>query len=225
MKKFTPVQEELALQLFDIGAVKFGAFELKLHETQPDAPLSPIYFNLRTPDNPKPGPLIPAVMELIGRVMYGEESRVRLGASYEYIAGIPNAGDPFARAFCEASPWGIRRDQLRYFEKAHDGEMRQIGQLIGVVRSGCDVLLIDDLLTKADTKLEAMQSVRATGAKVYGVLVLIDREQGGKKQLEKAWCPSHAIYKLSDLLDLYYDRGRISLATADEILDYIKANS
>ncbi|MEI4914016.1 hypothetical protein Q8G39_28620, partial [Klebsiella pneumoniae] len=33
--------------LLACGAVKFGAFRLKLHEREPDAPLSPIYVDLR----------------------------------------------------------------------------------------------------------------------------------------------------------------------------------
>ncbi len=43
----TKSQQELSLHLFDIGAVRFGAFKLKLHDTHPKAPLSPIYIDLR----------------------------------------------------------------------------------------------------------------------------------------------------------------------------------
>ena len=38
---------KLAGQLLKIGAIKFGNFRLKLHEKNPDAPLSPIYIDLR----------------------------------------------------------------------------------------------------------------------------------------------------------------------------------
>ena len=31
----TEAQERLALQLFDVGAIKFGDFKLKLHEKNP----------------------------------------------------------------------------------------------------------------------------------------------------------------------------------------------
>lgn len=40
----TNIQEKLLSQLFDIGAIKFGNFKLKLHDTYPEAPLSPIYI-------------------------------------------------------------------------------------------------------------------------------------------------------------------------------------
>ncbi len=45
-------QERLAERLFNEDVIKFGGFKLKLHEKNPEAPLSPIFFNLRTEDNP-----------------------------------------------------------------------------------------------------------------------------------------------------------------------------
>ena len=58
---------KLAQLLFKVGAIKFGAFKLKLHEKDPDAPLSPIYLNLRTDRHPEnPGPLTDEMMNLIG---------------------------------------------------------------------------------------------------------------------------------------------------------------
>ena len=45
--RLTPKQRAFADGLLASGAVKFGAFRLKLHETQPDAPLSPMYVDLR----------------------------------------------------------------------------------------------------------------------------------------------------------------------------------
>jgi hypothetical protein len=45
--EFTMAQERLALALFDVGAIKFGDFRLRLHEENPDAPLSPVYLDLK----------------------------------------------------------------------------------------------------------------------------------------------------------------------------------
>ena len=38
----TNSQKQVANRIYDREAVKFGAFKLKLHEKNPDAPLSPI---------------------------------------------------------------------------------------------------------------------------------------------------------------------------------------
>ena len=45
--EMTATQRAFADALLACGAVKFGAFRLKLHEREPDAPLSPIYVDLR----------------------------------------------------------------------------------------------------------------------------------------------------------------------------------
>ena len=45
-------QERLAERLYEEEVIKFGNFKLKLHGKNPEAPLSPIFFNLRTEDNP-----------------------------------------------------------------------------------------------------------------------------------------------------------------------------
>lgn len=58
--------EMLLRVLWQVGAVKFGEFELKIHQTNSSAPKSPIYLDLRTPDNPKPGPLTPGFVRMIG---------------------------------------------------------------------------------------------------------------------------------------------------------------
>jgi hypothetical protein len=55
MRTLSTKLQRLAKAIFDLGAVQFGKFHLKLHETHPKTPLPPIYFNLRISDNPKTG--------------------------------------------------------------------------------------------------------------------------------------------------------------------------
>jgi hypothetical protein len=45
--------------MFNSGAMEFKPKKLKHHEKDPGAPPSPYFFNIRTPDNPKPGQLMP----------------------------------------------------------------------------------------------------------------------------------------------------------------------
>ncbi len=95
-----PAGRLLADALFEVGAVKFGDFRIKLHEKHPDAPLSPYFFNLRTPDNPKPGPLGRDQLIQIGSAFFLD---LILGRNlpHDVICGIPNAGDPLARGLTQ----------------------------------------------------------------------------------------------------------------------------
>lgn len=86
----TENQEGLALALFKIGAIKFGAFRLKLHDKNPVAPLSPYYVDLRVL------PREPQVMREVAKV-YAELAED--AAPFDACLGIPDAANPLATAF------------------------------------------------------------------------------------------------------------------------------
>jgi len=215
-----PIREELAHALFDIGAIKFGAFRLKLHETQPDAPLSPIYLNLRTPDN-KGGPLTPRILELIGTVLANLIGS--LGIDFNLIVGLPRAGDPIADAVHAA----LGRPDVRILRlvKSEGDGKRQITEIeSGSFTPGDRAIVIDDLVTKAGTKREGISVLENPGIQIAAVIVLVDREQGGREELEKAGYAVHAAFMLTELLDMYVASLDITHSKRDEVLAYIAAN-
>ena len=219
---FTNSQQALARWLHGIGAVSFGAFRLKLHETNPNAPLSPVYFNLRTSNNPKPGPLVQELVKAIGRELYLLARGRKL--DFTTVGGIPNAGDPLADAFVAAS--GNQYPAPVRFGKMVDGDKRWVSDPITKnYVPGDIVLFIDDLVTHADTKLEAIKVARERLMTVNDMVVLIDREQGGAAELAKHNCRLHAVFPLTELLDFYVREEMVSEKLASEVLDYLKADS
>lgn len=219
------IRAQLADRLFEIGAIKFasrpGEFRLKLHETHPDAPLSPIFFNLRTPDNPKPGPLTPEVLRLIGRAL-AEIVASRVGG-FDHITPIPNAGDPIAYALRDALADG--RGLLLLQKVEAEGKRRIAAVKPGQHYAERDrTLLVDDLITQADTKLEAIEALHRAYLIVEDLVLLIDRQQGGREYVEARGVKVHALFTMRELLEYYLATGRISLPKADEVLVYIDAN-
>lgn len=221
---------QVADLLFELGAIKFGAFRLKLHETNPDAPLSPIYLNLRTSDNPKPGPLTPVVLDLIGDVMYGLIHIDRI-ARFNYFTGIPNAGDPFADALApKLAGWDKNVEQIHLIKEEKDGKREIVGvqedlkAIVGYAECPLNVLVVDDLITRADTKLEAIKALEKAELTVTDLLVLVDREQGGREQVVEAGYQLHAIYTLTELLEYYVETDKIELDKAHEVKAYVAAN-
>lgn len=224
------IEADLADMLFDIGAVKFaskpGEFRLKLHETQPDAPLSPIFFNLRTSDNPKPGPLDEAALKLIGRVLRYMVMTCRVGG-FDRIAPIPNAGDPIATALNEALSVNGQDRPMLMLRKAEEGGKRKIDgvQSDEWFNERDIVLLVDDLITQAGTKLEAIEVLQdILGQVVHDLLVLIDRQQGGRQQIEAKGINVIAVFDLDILLAHYVATKKMTAEKADEVLAYIKDN-
>lgn len=209
--------QTLALKLFERGAVKFGQFKLKIHETNPEAPLSPIYFNLRNLDT--------ELLQLIGEAMLekAEKENIR----FTRATGLPEAGIPLADAFRDA--WRKKTGNtviplLGLSKITLDDGTRKIVLDSNKCNAseGDSVLLIDDVLTGGDSKIEPVGSLRFFGISIAGVMVLVDRQQsGGAERLEKARMPFFSIFTVCELIDLYVEHGLISKQRRQEVLDYL----
>lgn len=205
------LKERFHTKLFDLQKIKFGAFKLKLHEKHPDAPLSPIYLNIRDlPD---------MTYVLAGDILYDLIEQEGIN-DFDYVIGIPKAGEPIGRALANA----VNKPLLR-IEKIESEDGRRItSNILDPFEKGKKVLLVDDLITKADTKREAIESVEANGLQVVATVVLYDREQGGLEELNREGRKVYAVSRLGETLIFFVIEGKISTTKKDEIMAYIAAN-
>lgn len=209
---------QLADMLLAIGAIQFGSFRLKLHETQPGAPLSPIYINLRTPGHPThPGPLNGRALELISKCMANLARDLRL--RFDYIVGIPVAGDVLADELLRQFPYA---KQLHLTKIDFADGSRQIGTIIeDDFMPNLSALLVDDVITKAGSKLEAFAACDAAGLNVRDVLTVIDRQQGGVAQLHEKFYRSYSVFTIYELLRHYVNVGTLNANKAAEVTRYL----
>ena len=207
--EMTATQRAFADALLACGAVKFGAFRLKLHEREPDAPLSPIYVDLRVLRS-WPDAIDTAVATL------AEMIDARQLAFTRY-ADIPMAATPLVAILMHQT----RVPMITPREAKTHGIA---GTINGDFSIGETVLVIDDLVTHADSKLEAIRVLEANGLTVRDVAVLIDREQGAADQLDAAGYTLHAALRLSQLLDYWRDSGAIDQETYERVRAYQSAN-
>lgn len=209
----------LARMLYEKGAIKFGNFELK----NPDLSPSPIYIDLRTKDNPKPGPLREGGIKEIAQELLRVVSIS--GLEYDFVVGVPNAGEPMAEAFRNLLEEGEKyKAQLK---KKGLGDSRRISSFKKCSRGRAKnnakrVLIVDDVISGADTKIEAVKAVEEAGYKVAGLINCVDREQGGVEYLENLGLKVLCWKKLSELLRFYYLTGVISWRKKAQILKYIE---
>lgn len=228
-------RRELALELEKVGAVLTAAsdhplvverqgpngmergFKLKLHEKNPDAPLSPIFLNLRVPDNPKPGPLTEYLVELSAYCM--RHIILEEGLVFDAVAGVPRAGDPFAQALARLT----EKPCISMSKWEYNGK-RSIASLTGTVPASVRrAILVDDLVTKADSKVEAVKVFQDASIDVSDIVVLVDREQGGRKELVEWNCNLHSVYTISELLGIFVAVGRMQPQFRADILKYLAA--
>lgn len=163
------------------GATKFGLFKLS------SGKLSPYYVDLRlVPSDPK---ALRTVIRIYEKMVTSE-----IGASsVDRIAGVPTAGVPYASilAYTLAKPFlYVRREW-----KSHGGERRVEGQLL----PGERIVVIDDLVTTGKNILQAAEAIRAEGGRVEHVVVLIDRQEGGKQALASSGLRLHAFATITEI--------------------------
>ena len=173
--------------LVRIGALKFGAFPLS------DDRWSTYYIDLRLI------PSVPGAFRRVGDVYVELARNVLDPVTFYRVAGIPTAGIPFASllSFFLAKPFLYVRK-----EPAIRGRGRRVE---GLLHPGDSVLLVDDLVASGQSLLLAANAIAAEGGVVHDALVLIDRQEGGKKALARAEIRLHSLVKMSEVAQILYN--------------------
>jgi orotate phosphoribosyltransferase len=89
---------------------------------------------------------------------------------------------PFLASDTGPEPTLIHGFLVRKAEKTH-GTGRRIE---GFLHPGAQVVIVDDVCTTGGSTITAIEATREAGMTVAGVLCLVDREQGGRENIERA---------------------------------------
>ncbi len=161
--------------LISSGAVMFGEFTLTSGKK------SNYYINI------KKATTNPAILIEITKAM----------AKYvlnEKIAGIELGSVPLAVALSiqTGKPFVIVRKE----NKTHGTKEMIEGDLL----KGEDVLVVEDVVTTGGSVVRAINVLKENGANVKKVLAVVDREEGGKENIEKEGIEFIPLLKVSSLL-------------------------
>ena len=79
------------------------------------------------------------------------------------------------------------------------------GRIAGAdVEKGDNILFFDDVISEGLSKVEGIKPLQELGANVRHMLVVVNREHGGKEKLEKLGYKVHALAKITDIVDSLY---------------------
>lgn len=129
---------------------------------------------------------------LVGRVMLDLTAEL----DYDAVGGLTLGADPVAAAMMHAAAASGRRLDtfiVRKEGKAHGLQRRVEGPEV----AGRRVLAVEDTSTTGGSVLTAVEALRAAGAEVAGVAVLVER--GAQARVRAAGLPFLAAYSLDDL--------------------------
>lgn len=180
---------ELADALLDLGCVQFGEFTLKSGAS------SPIYIDLRR---------LAADPHALALAAHAYLPILR-GLQFDLLAGLPYAALPIATAISLQGGWPLiypRKEAKAYGTRA---------EIEGVYAPGQRAVVIDDLISTGESKLEGIAKLTGAGLLVTDVVVLIDRSPGrATEHLAARGLRLHAVFTLPGLLDAWERTGKVA---------------
>jgi uridine monophosphate synthetase len=194
-------KKELALDLHEIGALKFGEFTFK------SGIVSPMYLDLRLFIS------YPKVLKKVAK-LYAQKLK---DLKYERLAGVAYAALPIAGAISLElnEPWiFMRKEGLKKeygLQKSLEGEFNK----------GDTVVMIEDLVTKASSLLEAIPAIENHGLVVKDAVVLLDYGKGGSEALKNKGYNLHAFMTTSELIDIMYSERKIYKAKHEQCVKFL----
>lgn len=139
------------------------------------------------------------VGQLVHTVVRREEAarKVQVAA----VGGLTMGADPVALAAAVHSGWAQDPTPLQAFSvrkapKAH-GQGRQVE---GNFRKGDTVVVVDDVVTRAESTLAAIDAVVREGGTVAFAVALVDRQEGGRERIEARGYSLVALFTRDELL-------------------------
>ena len=140
---------------------------------------------------------------LVGQVMHGliAEKAAALGVRPDAVGGLTLGADPISFAVGMYSVWSQQAQIWKPFvvrkaAKAH-GQAKRIE---GGFRAGDTVVVVDDVITRGDATINAIEAIVAEGGKIAFVAVLVDRQEGGRQRIEALGYPVVAAFCRDQLI-------------------------
>jgi len=196
---------EVGDALYSSGCLKFGSFRIK------SGALSPYYVDLAC--------LLSSPKDLctIADIAANRIKQIATSAKIDKLASIELKGALLLASIgCRT---GLPCTVVRKEEKTYGATGRIAG---ASVSKGERVLFFDDVVSEGLSKLEGIKPLEQLGATVENILIVVDRQQGGRQNLENKGYRVHALASISELANSLLQRKRISRQQTDAVLNYIK---
>jgi orotate phosphoribosyltransferase len=149
---------------------------------------SPYYIDCRPTTHNAEG------LFLIGEIF----CRMLQGLEVQAVGGLTMGADPMAHAialtsYLKGRP--INAFSVRKMPKEHGTG----GLVVGDVRPGYRVAVLEDVITTGGSTLKAIEAARDFGLEVVQVLILVDRQEGGREKVAAVVPRIEAVFTMEDL--------------------------
>src|SRR2546422_1200681 len=140
---------------------------------------------------------------LVGQTMHTliRKEQAARNARLDAVGGLTMGADPiglavgmFSCSLKDAAP--LQVFSVRKAPKAH-GQTKLIE---GNFRKGDTVVVLDDVVTRGESTIAAINAIEKEGGTVAFVVVLVDRQEGGREKIEAMGHPVFALFTKGELL-------------------------
>lgn len=154
--------------------------------------MSNYYFNCKAVT------LHPEGMYLVGNIIFDMIKDMDVKG----IGGLTLGADPIADAvaytsYLKGKP--LEAFVVRKTAKSH-GTMQWIE---GNISNGDRVVIVDDVITTGKSTIEAIKKAQEAGLEIVSVIALIDRQEGGKENVEAMGFKVRTVIEREDVMNLY----------------------
>ena len=149
---------------------------------------SPYYVDCKPTTNNAEG------MNLVGEIIFDMIKDLDVTA----LGGLTMGADPIAHAtsmisFQKGKP--IHSFCVR--KKPKDHGTAKAHRVEGDIHPGDKVVVIEDVITTGGSTMQALDAAEAFGLNIIKVVALLDREEGGRQNIEKRVAAVETLYTLS----------------------------
>jgi orotate phosphoribosyltransferase len=144
----------------------------------------------------------PRAALLVGRVGWElvKETASARNIHVDSVGGLTMGADWMAlsigiAASLDSPSSDIQTFSVRKFAKEHGRRKR----IEGNFSKGQTVVVVDDVITTGDSTLQAIEAIEEAGGRVAFVIVLVDRQEGGREAIEQG---GHAVVPIFTRTDL-----------------------
>ena len=159
--------------------------------------MSNYYFNCKAVT------LHPEGMHLIGNIVF----EMIKDSDAKGIGGLTLGADPIAGAVAYTSFLKGRPFEafvVRKSAKSH-GTMQWIE---GNITGGDRVVIVDDVITTGKSTIEAINKAKEAGLDVIKVIALVDRQEGGRENIEALGHRVEAVVTREEVMAIYKSKNR-----------------
>ena len=140
---------------------------------------------------------------LVGRVLHDllRQEEAKRGLQIGSLGGLTLGADPITLSVAMSSSLAGDERLVQAFVVRKEAKGHGRGKRIeGNFRPDEPVVVVDDVITTGDSTLKAIQAIEEEGGKVAFALILVDRQEGGRENIESKGYPVVAAFTRAELV-------------------------